>query len=495
MRMKTSLLFSFLFYVFTNLPAQVPEFLWEKTMFGNNSHGKNVFETQDGGYVIFGSYLQESESMDYWLFKLDENLELVWEQVYGGSLSEEAINALQTEDGGFLLSGNTYSSDADVSENHGGSDFWLVKTDAEGNLEWEKSFGGSGDEHNGRIVEVPGNGYLLTGSTNSNDGDVGGNMGSSDYWVVKITTEGEIEWENNFGGSGFEVPVSAIPTADEGFIVAGYTESTDGQINNPHGDFDYWVIKIDQSGNLNWEKSLGGSYVDKPMGIMKDHEDGYLVFGNSNSSNGDISFPLGANDGWVIKLDEDGNIIWDKSFGGEGTDGIIDFKLSPNGGYIYSGVYQPENSVARCIIEETDADGNEIWEKLFGMVGWWGIDYYQNEIKYDEDGNLLSLGDFTSDYFSYAWLAKLSLENMGISEIEKTDLKLYPNPAKNYFYLNSKIPIDKIEIYNAAGQIVLTTKLNAETNPKVNIESVVPGIYQVKIQTQNFIHSLKILVR
>ena len=205
------------------LKSQTPDFLWQKTMETTVPYdfGKTIIETSDNGYLIFGSKGQQDMSGDFWLFKLDSNRNLVWEHYYGGSQHEEAGNMIQTADGNYLLAGSSNSQDGDVNGNHGEDDIWLVKVDASGNILWEKSFGGSHSENYGKIVEVTDNGYLLIASSDSMDGNVGGNNGSHDYWVVKISDNGELEWGNNCGGSAYEVPISAISTAENEYIVVG----------------------------------------------------------------------------------------------------------------------------------------------------------------------------------------------------------------------------------------------------------------------------------
>lgn len=483
----------FLAVVISDLSAQTPDFSWQKIMWNYSGQGNVINETEDGGYIIFGTKWDEALNGEYLLFKVDSELNLVWQKTYGGSLYEEATNMISTPDGGFLLAGHSDSADGDISNNLGNRDLWLVKTDAQGNLEWEKNYGGSNSEVYGKIFLAE-NGYLLISSSDSSDGNVGGNNGSGDFWIVKISENGDIEWENHFGGSEYEVPVSALATPSQEYIIAGYSNSTDGDIADPRGNFDFWIVKVNSSGELIWEKSLGGSNVDKPMGIIRDHEDGYLVFGNSNSWNGDITAPLGQNDGWVVKLNDEGNVVWDKSFGGSGSDGIIDFKLSQNNGYIFSGVYQPENQIMQCTVEETDSDGNEVWKMLFGTAGWWGVDYYLREIKYSEDGDLLAVGDFASDHYSYFWLGKINLEMMSTVENTTSTVSIYPNPVKDFLYLNSHETIEKIEIYNSAGKLVLQREIHSEKNPKIDMRHFASGVYYIMITTRNQTHALSFLI-
>lgn len=497
--MKTIFTLAIILLFGTTIKAQTPEFLWEKVMNSSfpNDFGISIFDTPDNGFVILSNKSQEDYNGNYWLFKLDSDRNVIWEKFYGGTGNDEPGNMIATADGNYLMAGSSNSQNGDVSGNHGASDIWLMEVDVLGNIIWKKSYGGSGSELYGKAIKIPGNGYLLIASSDSIDGDAGDNNGSSDYWVVKISDSGEIEWQNNFGGSEYEAPVSAISTSSNEYIIVGYSLSSDGDITNPKGDFDYWVIKVDSTGELVWEKSFGGSYVDKPQGIIRDHgeDDEFLVFGNSNSFNegGDISNPLGNNDGWVIKIDGHGNLIWDRSFGGPGNDGISDFKLSPNNGYIYSGVYQ-EGQLTQSTVEETDAEGNEIWQMLFGSVGWAGIEPYLHEIKYSADGNLIAVGSNTTDISAVVWLGKIGLQNLGIEEnLSKTLVSIYPNPIKDYLNIKSEEIIESITIHNALGQKVLNMNHLNEKILKLDLSQFTSGIYIANIQTTQNQQSIKIV--
>lgn len=497
--MKTFFTFILILVFTAIIKAQAPDFLWQKIMYTTFPHdsGKSIFETPDGGFVIFGTKFRENYDVDYWLFKLDSERNIVWEKFYGDSGNDEAGNMIITSDGNYLMAGSSNSQNGDVNGNHGSSDIWLVKVDNSGNILWEKSYGGSNSELYGKIFEMPGNGYLLITSSSSMDENVGGNNGSADYWIVKIDENGEIDWENNFGGSDYEVPVSAISTFTNEYIIVGYSDSNDGDVSNPKGNFDFWVIKIDSNGELMWEKSFGGNNRDEPIGIMRDHqeEDEFLVFGNSNSSNGDVSNPLGANDGWVVKIDPDGNFIWDKSFGGSGNDGITDFKLSQNNGYVYSGIYQ-DGQLSKSTIEETDADGNEIWQMLFGSVGWAGIEPYLHEIKYSIDGNLIAVGSNTTDTSSNVWLGKIGLENLGNNESSsKKSMIIFPNPTNDYFTIKSSEPLESVKIYNLNGQLVFHCDLNKSFEFKIDVINLSKGNYLVSIKTVNETSTHSLLIK
>ena len=214
-----------------------------------------------------------------------------WEQTYGGTDEEHLYSTIPTSDGGYLLGGQTTSNDGDIqSGNQGGIDFWVVKIDSIGTIEWEQTYGGTNDEQLNTSIQTSDGGYLLGGHTYSNDGDIqSGNQGGTDYWVVKINSTGTIEWEQTYGGSNGELLYSILPTSDGGYLLGGYTYSNNGDIQSGnHGEYDCWVVKINSTGTIEWEQTYGGSSYDYIYSNILPTDGGYLFGGSTNSNNGDI---------------------------------------------------------------------------------------------------------------------------------------------------------------------------------------------------------------
>ncbi|MCD6418321.1 hypothetical protein J7M00_06020, partial [bacterium] len=231
---------------------------------------------------------------------------IVWQKCLGGSDWDEAYSIQQTDDGGFIIAGESYSNDGDVSGNHGGGDYWVVKLNSAGDIVWQKSLGGSDWDEAYSIQQTTDGGFIVAGESVSNDGDVSGHHGSSgysaDYWLVKFNSAGSIEWQKSLGGSGDDVAFSIQQTTDGGFIVAGYSESNDSDVSGNHsyyGYYDYWVVKLNSAGNIDWQKCLGGSDDDWAYSIQQTFDGGYIVAGYSYSNDGDVSGNHGAYDYWV----------------------------------------------------------------------------------------------------------------------------------------------------------------------------------------------------
>lgn len=304
--------------------------------------------------------------------------QIKWEKTYGGSDGDFMQSMTSTVDGGYLLGGLTQSEDGDIqSGNQGGSsDSWVVKIASEGNLEWERTYGGSGDDMF-YLVLATGNGFILGGHSTSNDGDVqSGNKGGADFWVVKIDSEGIIEWEKTYGGSNYEVLKTGLLTSDGGCLLGGYTQSNDGDIQSEYqGQMDFWVIKIDSVGNLEWEQTYGGSRDDELLSIITVPDGGYLLGGYSKSNGGDVqSGNHGSMDFWVVKIDSVGNLEWENTFGGINDDSIRSILSTPDDGYLLGGytfskdgdVYSGNQGYSDFWVVKIDAEGNLEWEQTFG---------------------------------------------------------------------------------------------------------------------------------
>lgn len=284
---------------------------WEKTLGGNTyDEAKSIEQTNDGGYIVAGGSWSDNGEVtnangyfDYWVVKLDTARNIQWEKAMGGSDYDEAEAIQQTSDGGYIVAGGSASSDSMVTGNHGNYDFWIVKLDTAGNIQWKKALGGTGADYAYSIKQTADGGYIAAGESNSNDGDVTGNHGDFDYWVVKLDSAGALQWEQSYGGSGADIAYSVQQTKDKGYMVAGASMSIDGDVTNSHGGYDYWVVKLDATGNIQWQRSLGGSDDDRAYSIEQTKDGKYIIAGGSLSTDGDITVYHGNYDFWVVKLD------------------------------------------------------------------------------------------------------------------------------------------------------------------------------------------------
>ena len=360
-----------------------PEIQWENNLGGSKiDEAYDIEQTADGGFVVAGISTSNDGDVggnngdeDYWIVKLDETGQLEWENNLGGSGGDEAKDIEQTEDGGFVVAGYTSSNDGDVSGNNGSPDYWILKLDSKGQLEWETNLGGSGTERASDIEQTEDGGFVVFGQSSSNDGDVGGNNGGFDYWVVKLASNGELVWENNLGGSAWDTAKygDIEQTADGGFIVAGDSKSSNGDVGGNMGKEDYWIVKLNEIGQLEWEKNLGGSDRDFAQDVEQTEDGGFVVAGFSQSTDGNVSSNKGIEDYWIVKLDKKGKLEWENNLGGYQQDWARNIEQTADGGYVVAGWSNSGNcdidgynGLADYWIVKLNANGLLEWEQNLG---------------------------------------------------------------------------------------------------------------------------------
>jgi len=263
-----------------------------------------------------------------------------WQKCFGGSSEDFTSLIKQTNDGGYIIVGGSESNDGDVTGHHGDSDYWIVKLTSGGAIDWQKCFGGSGSDWASSIQQTSDGGYIVAGYSSSNNSDVTGNLGGSDSWIVKLTSTGSIQWQKSLGGSSDDSAESIQQTSDGDYIVAGGSESNDGDVTGHHSSsdtMDYWIVKLTSGGAINWQKSLGGSGYDLANLIQQTSEGGYIVAGQSDSKDGDVTGNHGGHDYWIVKLASTGSIEWQKCFGGSGWDQYTSIQQTSDGSYIVAG--------------------------------------------------------------------------------------------------------------------------------------------------------------
>ncbi len=207
-----------------------------------------------------------------------------------------------------MVAGSTLSGNGDVTDSKGGDDAWIVKLSAAGTKQWQKALGGSGSDVAVSVQQTFDSGYIVAGSTTSGDGDVTLQHGARDFWVVKLSDTGGIQWQKTFGGTKEDGALWVRQTPDSGYIVAGYALSNDGDVTGNHGSYDYWILKLSATGNIVWQKTFGGTANDYAVSVQVAGS-GYIVAGYSNSADGDVTGNHGGEDFWVVKLSGTGGGI------------------------------------------------------------------------------------------------------------------------------------------------------------------------------------------
>ncbi|MBK9526215.1 MAG: T9SS type A sorting domain-containing protein [Bacteroidetes bacterium] len=327
-----------------------------------------IQQTADSGFIIIGVTDSDNGDVtgfhggggdDYWVVKTDQTGNIQWQKCLGGTSSESASSVQQTSDGGYIISGTTSSNNGDVTGFHGRSDYWIVKLDYAGNLQWQKSLGGSnyygdnsGYDKAYSVKQALDGGYVAIGRSNSGDGDVTGlhvvSWYYSDYWIIKLNSAGIIQWQKCLGGYEDEEAHSMALSNDSGFVITGTARSNSGDVTGNHdataNSSDYWVVKLNSIGNIVWQKCYGGSKNDNPSSICNTTDKGFVIAGNTNSYDGDVMgrYDSTNNVGWVIKIDSIGNLQWQKLLSGSATSVI----QTQDGGFLISGNLTPNDSNA-----------------------------------------------------------------------------------------------------------------------------------------------------
>ena len=284
-----------------------------------------------------------SGNYDFWVVKINIDGTLVWEKSFGFSGADQSYIIKQTSDGNFLLGGSldvTASGgqgNSKTSKRHAGGDYWLLKIDTKGKKLWSRYYGGQFTDTLLDISETENGNYILTGYSDSSDTDISNNLGEYDFWIVKVNNTGDLIWERNFGGSQIDEAFSITKTTDNHFLIAGNTRSADKDVTLNNGSSDIWVIKISSDGTLIWERNFGGTSFDNANKIISAERGGFYVVGSSRSSDIDAASNFGNKDVWILKIDATGNLQWQKNIGGNNLDEASSVIELQNGSLIVSG--------------------------------------------------------------------------------------------------------------------------------------------------------------
>jgi len=333
--------------------SEPPDTEWNKTYGGTDYDSPySVVQTNDKGYAIAGyTYSFGTGSYDLWLVKTDASGNMQWNRTYGGTGGEEADSVVQTTDGGYALAGSTDSFGA------GGVDVWLVKTDWAGNMQWNKTYGGASSDWASSVVQTSDGGYAIAGETYSFG------AGDGDFWLVKTDSAGTMQWNKRYDRTPFEITFysdsafSVVQTSDGGYAIAGGT----GPFALP--DVDFWLVKTDAAGTMQWNKRYGGTNWDVAYSVVQTSDGGYAIAGVTES------FGAGYKDFWLVKTDSAGTMQWNKTYGEGSWDAAHSVVQTNDEGYALVGEtlsYRPERSHFDFWLVKADENGNMQWNKTYG---------------------------------------------------------------------------------------------------------------------------------
>ncbi len=440
--------------------------------------------TSDEGDV-FGNH----GGVDVWALKLDSSGAIEWKSCYGGSNNERAYACGQTADGGYIIAGQTRSNNWDVTGNHGDFDAWVLKLSPTGIIQWQKCLGGSLWDEAWDIQQTLDGGYIMVGAAQSSDGDLTINHGAEDYWVVKLNSLGDLIWQKTFGGSGRDVAHCVDLTSDGGYIVAGDAWSDDGHITNFQGGADCWVVKLDAEGKIEWEKALGGTGIERGNDIQQTRDGGYIVVGLTRSNNGHVTGSHGKFDYWAVKLNKSGDVEWQRACGGSEEDYGQSIQQTSDDGYIMAGQTQStdgdvtsNDGGADLWMVKLSAFGVLEWEKAIGgSMAEWG-----SSIQQTTDGGFITAGYSWSSNGDVSenngkndfWIVKLSPETSHTSAPKYQTIEIYPNPSAHTITLRTGLDISEnspLLITDLLGREILRPNLSSDGS--VDVSALPNGLY------------------
>jgi hypothetical protein len=533
----------FLITICSIAPLHSQDILWEKSYGGK--HAEYLFDvipTPDYGFILAGSSLSKKTGnktednrgdLDYWVWKMDEKGELDWQKSFGGTGQDVLRNVLLTNDGGFLLAGSSDSEEGFDKKKkcRGNSDFWIIKLNAKGGEEWQKTIGGIGQDELNCIVKTKDGGFVLGGSSSSDDFEEKNQngYGSLDYWVVKIDSKGEIIWQKTFGGKYNDDLRSISLTQDGGYLLGGSSNSDDTGTKTQKniGGSDYWIIKLDESGNEQWQKTIGGKGEDHLYVVHTTLDGNYLLAGNSNSESGDDKYSTNQSgtDIWILKVDkEEQKILWQETYNIAKTDVLTslvenDDKTLLLGCYAQGEIEKSKKKAKHTQNEpikiksgtddyvaiKINEKGEELWRKDIKSDG---EDILRKVIETRDggylmagtsktvssaDGGIKATGDKSSGKGNNDfWVVKLKDKKK--PKEAKKPLEAIPNPAVDF--TNVIVGYDfekgKATVVDIAGHILQQFEITDRTVP-IDLNGLPEGIYIVNIKTDKGNDGVKII--
>jgi hypothetical protein len=518
------------FTLCTVLGISAQEVMWQKDIKSSTQDFlSQVTTTIDQQYLITGSSIQSKSQMqeangqkqnngyDFHLVKLNQQGEEVWEKYFSGHNHDYLSATVTTQDGGFLLAGTSYSGKGldKKEDSKGGSDIWLIRINEFGDELWQKTLGSSSDEEARAVIQTTDLGFFVAGNIqNSSKG-----YGSKDVLITKLDKDGKEISQSILGGKGLDEVEKMIPTKDGGALLGIYSRSSEvrvsgygsSQANNErsassiaisqmpkassnYGEGDYWIVKLDKTGKVEWEKNFGGKG-DDHIRTLALTSNGFIIGGESRSErsgNKTVGIEEGT-DLWLISLNERGDEQWQKSYNFKNRDILMGMSVlhsaddKSSKGILLGGYTQAEGRVQTD--DETfwmlylDPNGNEQWRKHVKGESR-KKEERLSDLKLNRDGSIVLAGTSAEELGKENWkIVKLGDKQVN-DLIEKYDIKIYPNPVSDYAYVEIGFDFKEADIllYDMSGRQLQNLKTKNKVT-KINTQALVQGAYLITIKT------------
>ena len=463
--------------------AQPPDTLWTRTYGGGDwDCAYSVQQTADGGYVVAGhTYSFGAGEWDFYVVKTDSQGDTLWTRTYGGSYWDCAHSIQQTIDGGYIVAGFTYYFGGNEE------DFYLVKTNSQGDTLWTRNYGGCDAEQAWCVQQTADGGYIVAGFTYYFGGD------EKDFYLVKTNSQGDTLWTRTYGGNNDDYAYSVQQTVDGGYILSGVTDSYGA------GEKDFYVVKTDNQGDTLWTRTYGENGWDYAYSVQQTVDGGFIVAGKT------VSYGPDEEDFYVVKTDGEGDTLWTRVYGGSGWDGAYSVQQTTDGGYIVAGyTYSFGAGGSDFFLVKTDSVGDTLWTRTCGGSSWDCALSAQHTLDggYITAGTTLSYGAGSDDFYLVKLGEESSVPTISLSVPVRYSLHPnYPNP----FNPSTKISYDlrtmsavTLEVFDLLGRqrMALVNSLQPAGSYSVLFDgSGFPsGLYFCRLQAGDFVQTRKMVV-
>ncbi len=512
------------FTVCALMGTHAQDIVWQKDLKSSTQDFlSQVTTTIDQQYLITGSSIQSSKlqansqqqnnGYDFHLIKLNPQGEEVWEKFFAGQNHDFLSATVNTQEGGFLAVGTSYSGKGldKKEDSKGGSDLWLIRINEFGDELWQKTIGGASDEEARAVIQTTDFGFFVAGNVAFGSAQATGKgYGSKDVLIIRLDKNGKELSQLILGGKGLDEVEKMVPTKDGGALLGVYSRSSAGggsKKTENYGEGDYWIIKLSKDGKVEWEKNFGGNG-DDHLRTLALTSTGYLIGGESRSEksgNKTVGLEEGT-DLWLISLDEKGDEIWQKSYSFKNRDVLMGMSVVTKTqdtrtksqetrirsqdlttGILLGGYTQAEERIETD--DETfwmlylDQNGNEQWRKhVKGEKR--QKEERLSDIKLNRDGSIILAGTSAEELGKENWkIVKLGDKQID-QLIEKQDIKIYPNPVSDYAYVEIGFEFKEAEItlYDMGGRQLQSLKTKNKVT-KINTQALIQGSYLITIKT------------
>ena len=533
--MKIVIILIQVFFLSVNLIAQTPTISFQKSFGGTlYEDGIDVISLPNGDFVVCGSSFSDISGdkstnsyggADYWIVKINPTGSIVWQTTIGGTKDDIPAGIVQTLDGGFLISGSSRSpsSGNKSANNYGAEDVWVVKLSASGQLEWDKSFGGTSYDFGKSIISLANGNYLLANTSGSgrNGNKTVLSKGQSDYWCVIIDNNGSIINQFSFGGSLIDNLTGAELLYSNHVLLTGNSNSgiSGDKVDASLGNHDFWLIVSDLNGNIISSTTIGGSEYDLPLNSVTGVDKVTRVFGvsDSNPSGNKSAVNYGYNDYWVVTIDSNLNKINDNSFGGDRNEGAFPGKMgvyfSATDEYVIAGSSNSGVS-GNKLTPSFNQLSDDFWVMGLDINGGKTFEFVAGGTEGDqprsiietENNTICIVGTSTSGSsgnktdttrgFSDIWLLELDFNLSVETIVDNNQLKAYPNPTNAI--LNFSLPMivnnSEVSLRDVTGKVMYSKQLEMVNEHQIDITSLPKGLYVLSVISKEFQYTRKVII-